>query len=41
MHWFDDSTNAKAKLQAWQRKCNETRPHRALNELSPLEYRVR
>ena len=41
VQWFDDLTDAKTKLQAWQREYNETRPHRALNELSPLEYRAR
>ena len=41
MHWFTDLTDAKKKLQAWQREYNESRPHRALNELSPLEYKAR
>ena len=40
VHWFDSLTDAKMKLQAWQREYNETRSHRFLNELSPLEYRV-
>ena len=38
VQWLDDLTDAKLMLQAWQREYNETRPHRALNELSPLEY---
>ena len=41
VHWFTDLTDAKQKLQAWQREYNESRPHRALNELSPLEYKAR
>ena len=35
VHWFDDLTDARRKLQAWQREYNENRPHRFLNELSP------
>ena len=38
LHWFDDITDAKVKLQAWQKEYNETRPHRALNDLSPREF---
>ena len=41
VHWFADLTDAKQKLQAWRREYNESRPHRALNELSPLEYKAR
>jgi putative transposase len=41
VHWFDDLTDAKIKLQAWQREYNESRPHRSLNELSPLQYKAR
>lgn len=40
VHWFDDLTDAREKLEAWRREYNETRPHRALNELSPLEYKA-
>ena len=41
VHWFDNLTDAKTKLQARRREYNETRPHRSLNDLSPLEYRAR
>lgn len=41
LHWFDDLTDAQTKLQAWRQEYNETRPHRALNDLSPLEYKAR
>jgi putative transposase len=41
VHWFDDLTDAKQKLQAWQREYNESRPHRSLNALSPLQYKAR
>ena len=40
VHWFDDLTDARRKLQAWQREYNETRPHRSLNELSPQEFKA-
>ena len=40
VHWFDDLTDAKEKLQAWRREYNEIRPHRSLDELSPLEFKA-
>ena len=40
VHWFDDLTDARRKLQAWQREYNESRPHRSLKELSPQEFKV-
>ncbi len=40
VQWFDDLTDAKEKLQAWRREYNESRPHRSLNELSPLEFKA-
>jgi putative transposase len=40
VHCFDDMKDAKEKLEAWRREYNETRPHRSLNDLSPLEYRA-
>ena len=41
LHWFDDLTDAQKKLQAWRQEYNESRPHRSLNELSPLEFKAR
>jgi putative transposase len=41
VHWFDDLTDAKEKMQAWQDDYNENRPHRSLNGLSPLQYKAR
>jgi len=38
LHWFENLTDAHDKLQAWKQDYNESRPHRALNNLSPLEY---
>lgn len=40
VHWFRDLTDARAKLQAWMKDYNESRPHRALNNLSHLEYKA-
>ena len=40
VHWFEDLTDAKEKMQAWQRDYNESRPHRSLNNLSPLQYKA-
>jgi putative transposase len=41
IHWFRDLTDAKDKLQAWQREYNGSRPHRSLNNLAPLEYKAK
>ena len=40
VHWFDDLTNAREKLQAGRREYNESRPHRFLDDLSPLEFKA-
>ncbi len=40
VHWFEDLTDAKEKLQAWKSDYNENRPHRSLNNLSPLQYKA-
>jgi len=37
-HWFTDLADAKVKLKSWMKDYNESRPHRALNDLSPLEF---
>ena len=39
VHCFRDLTDAREKLQAWQKGYNKSRPHRSLNNLSPLEYK--
>ena len=41
VHWFEDLTDAREKMQAWQREYNESRPHQSLNDLSPLQYKAR
>ena len=40
VHWFDSLAEAKTVLEAW-RHYNESRPHSALNELTPTEYASR
>jgi len=40
VRWFDDLTDARTKLQAWQREYNESRPHRSLKELSPQQFKA-
>ena len=32
-------SDAKEKIEAWKKEHNESRPHRALNDLSPNEVR--
>ena len=41
VHWFRDLTYARQKLNAWRAEYNESRPHRALNNLTPLEYKAK
>ena len=38
VHWFESLEDAKAKIEAWRRDYNESRPHQALNDLAPQEY---
>ena len=40
-HWFLSMTDARVKIDAWRTDYNASRPHRALNDLSPLEYRAK
>ena len=37
-HWFLSLTDAKAKIEAWRRHYNESRPHTALGLLTPREF---
>ena len=37
VHWFEDLTDARAKLQVWKQEYNEERPHRSLKNLTPLQ----
>ena len=37
-HWFESLTAAKQIIEAWRREYNESRPHRALGERTPMEF---
>lgn len=38
LHWFTSYEDAKVKIEAWRSEYNQSRPHKALNNLSPTEY---
>ena len=38
VHWFESLDEAKAKIEAWRRDYNESRPHQALNEMTPAAF---
>jgi putative transposase len=37
-HWFLSLEDARAKIDAWRRDYNESRPHTSLGWLTPIEY---
>ena len=37
-HWFLSLADARAKIEAWRRDYNESRPHTSLGWLTPVEY---
>jgi putative transposase len=37
-HWFLSLADAKAKIEAWRRQYNESRPYTALGWLPPREF---
>ena len=37
VHWFESLDDARAKIEAWRRDYNESRPHQALKGKSPSE----
>jgi putative transposase len=37
-HWFESLKDAKMKITSWQQEYNESRPHRALGEIPPVEF---
>ena len=37
-HWFLSLEDARSKIESWRIEYNESRPHRALNELTPSAY---
>jgi len=38
VHWFESIDEARAKIEAWRVEYNESRPHQALNDLTPAEF---
>jgi putative transposase len=38
VHWFESIDEAKTKIEAWRVDYNESRPHQALDNLTPREY---
>ena len=37
-HWLLSMTDARAKIEAWRRDYDESRPHTSLGWMTPLEY---
>ena len=37
-HWFLSMADARAKIEAWRRDYNESRPHTSLGWMTPVEY---
>ena len=40
LHGFLSLQEAQEKIEAWRQEYNESRPHKALNHLSPSQYAV-
>jgi putative transposase len=38
VHWFETLEEARARIEAWRRDYNESRPHQALREQTPAEF---
>lgn len=38
LHWFESVVEAKCEIEAWRQDYNESRPHMALNDLTPGEF---
>ncbi|WP_408639654.1 IS3 family transposase [Roseomonas populi] len=39
LHWFETLAEARREIEAWRRDYNESRPHMALGQRTPQEYR--
>jgi putative transposase len=39
LHWFETLAEARKEIEAWRRDYNESRPHMALGQRTPQEYR--
>jgi putative transposase len=37
-HWFTSLAEARVRIAAWRRDCNECRPHSALSYRTPSEF---
>ena len=40
VHWFEDLTDAREKMQARKQEDMEGQPHRSLKNLTPLQYKA-
>jgi len=40
-HWFSTLADAKAKIETWRQHYNASRPHKALDYLTPLEFKAK
>lgn len=38
VHWFESLKEAKMQITTWRQEYNESRPHRALGEIAPVEF---
>jgi putative transposase len=38
VHWFETLAEAKQLIEAWRQEYNGSRPHRALDDLTPSEF---
>jgi putative transposase len=38
VHWLESLAEAKQRIEAWQQEYNGSRPHRALDDLTPSEF---
>ncbi len=41
LHWFETLEEAKVIIEAWRRDYNESRPHMALDDASPIEFALK
>ena len=39
-HWFSSLADAQEKLEVWRQEYNESRPHKALDDLTPREFKA-
>ena len=41
LQWFRNRADAKVSIEAWQRHCNEVRPHSSLGCLTPAALKAK